>query len=60
MQLHWYENTQEITFVGPTDLPDFKLVSWKVARNSVTYPNGIWDQLKVTLDVQKRLMTNFS
>lgn len=52
IQLYWFHHP--VTVMGSGALPDFNLMDTKVERLQLEYPNGWWDQLKVTFVFKRR------
>lgn len=52
VQLHWYK--QPITLLWRGQLPDFQLDSTMIERSELEYPNGMWDQLKLTFVFKRK------
>lgn len=52
VQLHWFHTP--VTVMHETALPDFNLIDCKVERFQLEYPNGLWDDLKVTFVFRRR------
>lgn len=52
VRLMWHD--EPVTFMTPVDLPDFRLKSYKTEQLRLQYPNGLWDELKVTFVFSRR------
>lgn len=45
--LRWMDNA--ITLMKPIQLPDFDLIAYHPTNETMNYPNGYWDQLRVSV-----------
>ncbi|VDD93183.1 unnamed protein product [Enterobius vermicularis] len=52
VQLKWMEKA--VTLTKNIQLPDFDLVSFNAYHEKMLYPNGPWDQLRVTFKFKRR------
>lgn len=52
VELSWH--AEPVTFINPVELPDFALLDFKTARQTLQYPNGLWDELRVTFMFNRR------
>ncbi|PAV71716.1 hypothetical protein WR25_12021 [Diploscapter pachys] len=52
VELHWM--SEPVTLMKPIELPDFDLERFHHIKDNNPYPNGRWDQLRVTFTFKRR------
>lgn len=52
VELSWHSDP--VTFINPVELPDFQLQDFTAVRQTLEYPNGLWDELRVTFTFSRR------
>lgn len=53
VKLRWFPD-HSVTFMNPTNLPDFDLSDFTTDNSTLEYPNGFWDRLRVTFKFKRR------
>uniref|UniRef100_A0A915JZL7 Ligand-gated ion channel 50 n=1 Tax=Romanomermis culicivorax TaxID=13658 RepID=A0A915JZL7_ROMCU len=53
VKLSWHRDP--VTYMNPVNLPDFNMIGHRTTNVRVKYPNGDWDQLKITFYFKRRI-----
>lgn len=53
VRLKWFDK-DPVAIPNKIELPDFDLVDFRTEKQSVEYPNGLWDRLVLTLTFERR------
>uniref|UniRef100_A0A915L0H1 Uncharacterized protein n=1 Tax=Romanomermis culicivorax TaxID=13658 RepID=A0A915L0H1_ROMCU len=53
VKLSWHRDP--VTYMNPVNLPDFNMIGHRTTNVRLKYPNGDWDQLKITFYFKRRI-----